>query len=461
MGETDTILASIQKGNSLKGYQNEVRNFLKENPRTIVILDDDPTGSQTVQNIPVITQWSEALLEKEIIESPVFFILTNSRALQKMEAIELTLLIGKRLKKLAALHQKKLVVISRSDSTLRGHYPEEVIALSSALGYQETKHALIPAFFEGGRYTYNDVHYVQEGDAFIPAAETPFAKDGTFGYASSNLHDYVLEKYSGAMQPDNIASVGLNELRSKDFVEQTQQLMDDHLCVIVNGTGYGDLEAFALALLQSNKNLVYRTAASFINAITGKRPAPLLIKKEVVTTKSKNGALIVVGSYVRKTTKQLNHLQEKYKAVFLKLNVEELFTEESKNSILKNLAHKINNTLRDGDNVVLYTSREMKAGMSKEENLKIVNKVSKAITDLIRQIEETPRFMLTKGGITSCDIAVKALQTKRAMVMGQLIKGVPVWRLDAGSKFPDMPYIIFPGNVGSDGDLYNVLKKME
>jgi len=215
-----TILKSIQEGELLKGHQREVREFLNENPRTIVILDDDPTGTQTVQNIPVVTNWSDQTLEKELLQSPVFFVLTNSRALQKNEAEELAETLGRRLKLLANKHDKKLIVISRSDSTLRGHYPGEVETLAKGLGMKEAKHAFIPAFFEGGRYTYKDVHYVREGDEFIPAADTPFAKDSSFGYAHSNLLDYVLEKYEGGLHPDRIASVPIEALRKGEITDE-------------------------------------------------------------------------------------------------------------------------------------------------------------------------------------------------------------------------------------------------
>jgi len=181
------ILKSITEGNNLKGYQKEIQDFLTHTQKTIVILDDDPTGTQTVKNLPVVTQWTETVIEKELLKSPIFFILTNSRSLQSTAAADLALLLGERLQKLASKHKKQLLVISRGDSTLRGHYPGEVAALTKGLGQPSAKHVLIPAFFEGGRYTYEDVHYVKEIKGFVPAGETSFAKDSTFGYTQSNL----------------------------------------------------------------------------------------------------------------------------------------------------------------------------------------------------------------------------------------------------------------------------------
>nr|WP_297919362.1 four-carbon acid sugar kinase family protein [uncultured Allomuricauda sp.] len=456
----EPILRSIHEGSLEKGYQKGIREYLKNYSRSIVILDDDPTGTQTVQNIPVLTNWSKQLLENELLQSPVFFVLTNSRALQKEEAEDLAMTIGSRLKTLAIKHGKKLVVVSRSDSTLRGHYPYEVEVLGKALGLNKAKHALIPAFFEGGRYTFKDVHYVQQKSNFIPAAQTPFAKDSTFGYSHSNLRDYVLEKYAGKLEPDNITSVTINTLRSGSISNQLNEMIERHHCLIVNATSYVDLEAFALAALKSHKNLLYRTAASFINAITGSRPAPLLEKKDFESSK-KVGALVVIGSYVPKTTAQLNFLKEQYYAAYLEFDVDTVFGASKLQQIVGKTAKTIDEFLRNGRNVVLYTSRKLKKGSTTEESLAIVNIVSDAVTSLIKSIVVQPRFILAKGGITSSHIAVKALNIQRAKVLGQLIKGVPVWQADGHSKFPAIPYVIFPGNVGGDKDLFKALKKLE
>ncbi|MEM8764368.1 MAG: four-carbon acid sugar kinase family protein [Bacteroidota bacterium] len=458
--KAEQILKSIHDGNLLKGYQQEIRAYLNKNPRSIVILDDDPTGTQTVQNIPVVTNWSEQTLENELLISPVFFVLTNSRALQKQEAEDLAMTIGGRLKSLAAKHNKKLLVVSRGDSTLRGHYPYEPEILARALGHQKAMHAFIPAFFEGGRYTYEDVHYVRDVDTFIPAAQTPFAKDNTFGYIHSNLREYVLEKYDGDMEPSDITSVALTTLRSGEIAQLSGQIVAGHRCLIVNATSYTDLEAFALAALKSDKNVMYRTAASFVNAITGSRTAPLLEKKDFENN-NKMGGLIIIGSYVPKTTAQLNVLKARFDAAYLEIDVSSIFKASELQNSITNMANTIDKFLQIGENVVLYTSRKLKRGKTTEESLAIVNRVSIAVTSIIKSIFTQPRFILTKGGITSCDIAVKSLQIQRAMVLGQLIKGVPVWQADENSKFPSIPFVIFPGNVGSDEDLNNALKKLE
>ena len=154
----------------------------------VVVLDDDPTGTQTVHGIPVLTEWPVSALRAELEHDlPVFFLLTNSRSLSLPAAQMLNTDIGRNLKEAARQAQRRYVVVSRSDSTLRGHFPGEVEALAEALGHDFDAWLLIPFFQEGGRYTIGDTHYVAEGDTLVPAGETESARDAAFGYQASDL----------------------------------------------------------------------------------------------------------------------------------------------------------------------------------------------------------------------------------------------------------------------------------
>nr|GEX57316.1 ketose-bisphosphate aldolase, class-II [Tanacetum cinerariifolium] len=64
----------------------------------------------------------------------------------------------------------------------------------------------------------------------------------------------------------------------------------------------------------------------------------------------------------------------------------------------------------------------------------------------------------SQGGITSSDIATKALEAKRAKIVGQALAGVPLWQLGPESRHPGVPYIVFPGNVGDSNALAKVVK---
>ena len=60
------------------------------------------------------------------------------------------------------------------------------------------------------------------------------------------------------------------------------------------------------------------------------------------------------------------------------------------------------------------------------------------------------KIFSAKGGITFSGIGTKALKVRRALVMGQIRPGIPVWQTGAESRFPGISYVIFPDNVGED-----------
>jgi len=170
-----------------------IREAFARADSTLIVMDDDPTGCQTVHGIPILTAWPVEALRAEFGRSPVFFILTNSRSLPAREAIEFNREVARNIANAASQAGCRFTVISRSDSTLRGHFRAEIETLTAEFGWQKAVKLCIPAFFEGGRFTIDDVHYVKEGDELVPAAETPYAKDPSFGFASSNLKDYILK----------------------------------------------------------------------------------------------------------------------------------------------------------------------------------------------------------------------------------------------------------------------------
>jgi uncharacterized protein YgbK (DUF1537 family) len=218
----------------------------------------------------------------------------------------------------------------------------------------------------------------------------------------------------------------------------------------------------ALACLSYRQPYILRTAASFVNAIGGIEPIACLEKNQLLNATVENtGALFVVGSYVPKTTEQLNHLMNHSKATFLELNTNDVLKDEKFEEQLTQLSETINNELEAKKDVVLYTSRKVEKGATKSDSLAIVNKVSKGVLSLVQRLNIRPKYILAKGGITSSDIATKALNVKRAIISGQVIKGVPVWKLGEESKFPNLSYIVFPGNVGDEGSLTEILKKLQ
>jgi uncharacterized protein YgbK (DUF1537 family) len=241
-----------------------IQQQLVANQRTLVVLDDDPTGTQTVYGVPVLTAWSVETLQAEFAQgSPVFYVLTNSRSLPLPAAQALNAEIAHNLLQAAQQTGADFAVVSRSDSTLRGHFPGEVEALVEALGQQVDGWLLIPFFLEGGRLTINDTHYVAEGDWLTPAGETEFARDVAFGYRASNLKDWVAEKTDGRIAAETVTSISLTDIRQggpEQVAAKLSELHDERVCII-NIVTMRDLEVFVLGLLKAEgagKRFVYR-----------------------------------------------------------------------------------------------------------------------------------------------------------------------------------------------------------
>jgi len=442
----------------------DIRDRLAGGGRTLVVLDDDPTGTQTVHDVAVLTEWSLDALTRELArQEAAFYVLTNSRALTLEGAQALNAEIGANLREASSRAGRDFAVVSRSDSTLRGHFPGEVEALAQELDQSFDATLIIPFFEEGGRYTVGDTHFVAEGDKLVPAAETPFARDAVFGYRSSDLRAWVEEKTGGRVPAADVHSISLDLLRTggpDPVAQKLRSLVDEAVC-IVNSAAMRDMEVFVDGLLQaeaSGKRFLYRTAASFVQVRAGIEPRPLLAASELDIPDS-GGALFVVGSHVPKTTAQLQALLADTEVSPLEISVHSLLDGARRHETIGQAAEVANSRLRVGEDVVVYTSRELVTGADSTANLNIGRQVSDSLVEIVRRLASRPRYLVAKGGITSSDIATHGLAMRRAEVMGQVLPGVPVWRAGDESTYPGLAYVVFPGNVGGEDALVEVLQR--
>ncbi len=418
----------------------------------VVVLDDDPTGTQTVHGIPVLTEWTVPQLAAELVEpGPCFYVLTNSRAFPAVRAAAISREIGANLLCAGRQSGRAFHVVSRSDSTLRGHYPAETDALADALGGGFDALFIIPAFFEGGRSTIDDVHYVAEADRLVPVGETEFAGDATFGFRSSNLRAWVEEKTAGRVPARDVVSISLADLRGDaGLLAAKLAALSGAVVVVVNASAPGDLQALAKALATAHaagKRFLFRTAASFVAAFAGIAPRPLL-RPEEIAPRGPGGGLIVAGSHVGKTSLQLEELFRTTAIPGVELSVENLLNPDERSAEVARAARGVEALLARGSDVALYTSRRLATGRSADENLAIGEIVSRSLVEIVATLRTRPRWLIGKGGITSSDVATGALGVRRALILGQAQPGVPVWQLGPETRWPGLAYVVFPGNVG-------------
>ncbi len=448
-----------------RGDFARVRELVSQSAAKVVVLDDDPTGTQTVHGIEVLSEWSvPALADALRAPEPCFYILTNSRSLPEGEAADRTLEVARNLAAAGAETGIPFTVISRSDSTLRGHFAAELAALEAGIGAPVDATLVIPAFFEGGRHTIGDIHYVSEGGHLVPAAATEFARDATFGYRKSNLREWVEEKTKGRFPAAGVASLSIESLRSADGAGRARDWLlglPRGTVGIVNAAEYGDLESFTHGLLQAEargRRFLLRTAASFVRVRAGTVPRPLLSPGEIFAP-GPGGGLVVVGSYVGRSTAQLEALLGLPGVRPVELFVDRLADPVTRAAESERAAGEASAVIRTGLHAVLFSSRGRASAIGVAGDLTAGRIVSEALVAAVRGIPDRPRFLIAKGGITASDLAIDGLGMKRARVLGQAAPGVPVWRLGPETRHPGLAYIVWPGNVGTPDSLKDLVAR--
>jgi uncharacterized protein YgbK (DUF1537 family) len=444
---------------------SEVAAAVAASGRTLVVLDDDPTGTQSVADLPVLTRWASEDFRWALAQNaPAVYVLTNTRSLDPEEA-------GKRNREvvrnaLAAADGAPLGFVSRSDSTLRGHFPlePEVIAdeLAQAAGVRTDGVVIVPAFPDAGRVTIGGTHYMRDGTGGLtPVAETEFAQDATFGFTKSRLAEYVEEKSGGRYPARDVIVLDLAVIRSGAVADVLADATGG-MPVVADIVTENDLRALALGLAEAErrgKSLLYRVGPPFVRGRIGQEVRAPLTAGEAFAGHAPDagGGLVVIGSHVGLTTRQFEVLLAGHpSARVVELRVDELLRDPTS---LDPVVAEVVAGLAEGD-VILHTSRKLVRTDSAAESLRIARTVSAGLVHAVRRTlaRRRPRFVIAKGGITSSDVASEGLEIRHAVVRGPMLPGiVSLWE-PVGGPATGIPYVVFPGNVGDDRSLLDVVR---
>ncbi len=426
----------------------------------IIVLDDDPTGSQTVHGCLLLTRWDVATLKEALADAaPLFFVLTNTRGMSAGAAAAVTREVCHNLKQALAGTDINPVFVSRSDSTLRGHYPVETDVMAEELGPFDA-HFLVPAFFEGGRVTRDSIHYLRSDGKEIPVHETEFARDSVFGYRHSYLPDYVEEKTAGRIKAAAVKRLLLADLRTG--VQRQLLAFSRNTCVVVDAETQDDLNRFAVDLRSaatSGKRFLFRSAASLLTALAGLPPQPVPATEMARYVRGGKPGAVIVGSHVPKTTSQLKELLKLPGMAPIEVDVRRLPHDHV--ALLAELLARVETAYVAGQTPVIYTSRTERRFPDQAARLAFGEQVSGFLMDVVRGLPVTLGFLVSKGGITSNDVLSSGLALRIARLLGQILPGVSVVRCPPDhARFADMPVVIFPGNVGDDHALATVCQRL-
>jgi uncharacterized protein YgbK (DUF1537 family) len=453
-----------------RGLRESVRAMRAADGLLLGVLDDDPTGSQAVHGVQVVTVLEDDVYQAAFDAAPVCFVLTNTRSLAEPLAVERTKEAACGLIAVAGRRGAPIQLVSRSDSTLRGHVLAEIAALQAArrqaVGNGFDGVLLVPAFLEAGRLTAGDIHWARIGGELIPVGQTEFAKDPAFGYTASDLKAFIGQQSGGTIDPGDVASISLADIRLGGPAVVGDRLagVQDGAWVIVNATEYSDLETVAYGVLlaeRAGRSFLFRTGPSFVRALAGLAPMAPLRGQQIWPGARRGGhGLIVVGSHVGQTSRQVAALRGLRVTADIELDVASVLS--GPDQAVADTARKAAAALSRSD-VLLYTSRTVVHGRDAADGLAIGRMVSAALSRTVRHVLAAhPAWVIAKGGITSHDVALHGLGIRRAEVAGQLFPGmISLFRpIDAAPDAIGMPYIVFAGNVGDDQALAQVVASL-
>ena len=432
--------------------------------RKVIVLDDDPTGSQTVHSCLLLMRWDTPTLKAALrAEGPLFFILTNTRSMGPGEAADTVRAVCRNLR--TALDELvregvaiRPIFVSRSDSTLRGHYPVETDVMTEELGPFDA-HFLIPAFFEGGRVTRGGRHYILMDGVPVPVHETEFARDTVFGYRNSDLREYVAEKTSGRIGADEVALFTLADVRAGCGARLKG--LSGNACCVVDAVQQSDLDQFTRAVYEAvdaGRRFLFRSAASLLTSLANLPLQP--VPPEAMSGYARAAVgVVVVGSHVRKTTEQLNVLMHEPGVWAVEIDVDR--AQKADGAFVTQILSEIDAAHAAHKTAILFTSRTERQFADRQERLRFGAAVSSFLMRIVQSLPKTTGFLISKGGITSNDVLSAGLALDSCEVVGQILPGCSVVCCpEDHPRHPLMPVVIFPGNVGDAQALKTAYQRM-
>ncbi|RAM48989.1 MAG: four-carbon acid sugar kinase family protein [Hapalosiphonaceae cyanobacterium JJU2] len=452
----------------------------------IIVLDDDPTGSQTVHSCLLLMRWDVDTLRLGLQDdAPIFFVLTNTRALPPESAASVTKEVCQNLQTALATtpplpptppqagegQGKDLnvvedmggfLIVSRSDSTLRGHYPIETDVIAEELGPFDA-HFLVPAFFEGGRITRDSIHYLIVDGVPKPVHETEFARDSVFGYHHSYLPKYVEEKTQGRIHADSVKRFLLVDIRNGSL--EALMNLSSNQCCVVDGETQADLDRFAqdiLAAASQGKRFLFRSAASILTALAALPEQAIAPENMAEYVRNGKPGAVIVGSHVKKTTQQLEALLQAEGTFGVEVEVARLLDDVDQSAtLLSEVLEKVHTAHAGGKTPVVYTSRQELTFKDVNTRLQFGAKVSRLLMNVVQGLPADLGFLISKGGITSNDVLSTGLALTSARLLGQILPGCSMVRTPSDHpQFPNLPVVLFPGNVGDANGLATVYQRL-
>jgi uncharacterized protein YgbK (DUF1537 family) len=410
-----------------------------------VVLDDDPTGTQSTTGVTVLLEWNGSILKDVLDRCESVYLLTNTRAIDREAAITLVSQIRHDVMEAAEALGVEVQFVLRGDSTLRGHVFEEIDVFVD----ERSVIVFVPAFPDGGRTTVGGTHFVEVGGVRRPADQSEYALDPVFPFATAYLPDYVSEKSGRGSH-----RVCLDDLRAS-----SSNLADSILeapagtVILPDAETNTDIRLIAAGIIEARArgaSIVVRSAAPLAAELAGVSSDGLLPDPLVAAASQ---TLLVCGSHTDGATKQLREVEKLFGKAQM-IDTDMALADPIAHG--RDVATRARTTLESTGFAAIATARDR---LPRHNTLEHGAQVMLALTTAVQEVRAAVDVVVAKGGITSADIARHGLGARSAVVRGQVLAGVSVWDLVSADDESKL-YVVVPGNVGAADTIVNVLRAL-
>ncbi|MBS7644755.1 MAG: four-carbon acid sugar kinase family protein [Candidatus Bathyarchaeia archaeon] len=477
----------------IEDLSSSIEEILRSRSEELVVfLEDDSTGVQKSHNVYLVTQLTRKAIHSAVNAARraghrLIFVLTNSRVLDSEKAEDLNRRLTSILLDISLGENITFRFGTRSDSTLRGHFPLEPLTLKKELesaGCGVDGILVSYAFLtDMSRITLNCIHWIREKRRdgsywYTPVHLTGFAHDKRFRYPTSNLAEYIKYKFELLGQPirgENIIHIDIKKIRSgpetvRDEILKVKGRNKGLNFIVPDIVSRRDLQVLVLGVLMAEEeglNLIYRTAASFPPARVNMPESPVLDAKDLNLRKDKGGILCLWGSFVELSNLQLKRiLGEVRELVAVEFDVRRILKGEAE-EVISQALKKVETSLKMGRPVVVYTVPRMEyppEEISEKERAENQQRIASSLQEIYNRLKETPGITIFKGGVTS-SLGLFNSGAEKVLVLGQISPGIPIVRIqpedNTRSPGEDALMILGPGNVGVEDTYIEVFEKLQ
>jgi uncharacterized protein YgbK (DUF1537 family) len=411
-----------------------------------VVLDDDPTGTQSASDVEVLLDWDTASIAAALRAGGAVYLQTNSRAVPPEQAAQLAAVVRDQVASVSRSLGQRVLVVLRGDSTLRGH----VFTESDVFAGDDGRILFVPAFPGGGRTTIGSVHRALINGVDTPVADTEFARDPVFGYHSSDLVEWTREQGHRRAIP-----VTLADLRASggQAVADALAVAAPRELVVPDAATDADVElvhAGLISAIGAGQQVVVRCAAPLAAMCAGRLSRSFLPRP---LHPERPGVLVVCGSHTAAATAQLDRLAAWAGIDPVVIPTDAAFADPA--AAGRNAAGRARAQLAGGGIAVLATARDRRPS---DDTLDHGAKVMSALIGAATAVKPLVGAVVSKGGITSAEVARTCFAARTAHVRGQVAAGISVWDLGEGAGRSIQ--VIVPGNVGDEDTLVDVMRAL-